>query len=176
MTDFRSIAMTVKRLLTLCLALPLLMAASPRNESGGDGPSGLPVPRFASFRADEVNLRTGPGIQYPIDWVYRRQKLPVEVVAEYKTWRKIRDHEGAQGWVHQSMLAGLRTALVTGKVRVVRAEPDVKGKAVARVEAGVIGLLQECPEGGWCKVDFAGRGGWLRRVDFWGVHSSEIVK
>ncbi|MEO5336698.1 MAG: SH3 domain-containing protein [Magnetospirillum sp. WYHS-4] len=169
--------MTAKRLLSLCLAIPFLMAAAPKGESGGDGPSGLPVPRFGSLRADEVNMRTGPGIQYPIEWIYKRQRLPIEVIAEYKTWRRIRDWEGAHGWVHQSMVALQRTVIVTGKMRILRAEPDVKGAAVAKLEPGVVGILQECPDAaGWCKVDFAGHVGWLRRVDFWGVHASETVK
>ena len=65
--------------------------------------SGLPLPRFVSMRTAEINLRTGPGVQYPIEWVYRRQHLPVEIIAEFRTWRKIRDWQGAQGWVHQGI-------------------------------------------------------------------------
>ena len=69
----------------------------------------LPLPRFVSLRANQVRLRTGPGVQYPIEWVYQRQYLPVEIIAEYRTWRKIRDWQSTQGWVHQSMLSGNRT-------------------------------------------------------------------
>lgn len=168
--------MTAKRLFSLCLAIPILMTAAAKAETG-EGTSGQPVPRFASLRADEVNMRSGPGIQYPIEWVYKRQKLPVEIIAEYKTWRRIRDSEGAHGWVHQGMLSGTRTVIVTGKVRVLRTEPDVKSPALARLEAGVIGSLHTCPDAaGWCKADFVGHVGWLRRVDFWGVYSSEVVK
>ena len=75
--------------------------------------SGLSLPRFISLRADRVNMRTGPGGQYPIEWLYRRRSLPVEVIAEYKNWRKIRDWQGTQGWVHQSMLSRHRTIIVT---------------------------------------------------------------
>src|SRR5262245_34959241 len=70
--------------------------------------SGLPVPRFASLRSDEVNVRTGPGTRYPVDWVFKRKFMPVEVVAEFENWRKIRDWQGASGWVHQSLLTGRR--------------------------------------------------------------------
>ncbi|HKH69397.1 MAG TPA: SH3 domain-containing protein, partial [Reyranella sp.] len=66
--------------------------------------SGLPIPRFASLRSDEVNVRTGPGPRYPIDWVFKRKAMPVEIVAEFENWRKIRDWQGASGWVHQSLL------------------------------------------------------------------------
>ncbi len=139
--------------------------------------TGLPLPRFVSLRANEVNLRTGPGVQYPVDWVYLRRKLPVEIIAEYGTWRKVRDWQGTQGWVHQSMLAGLRTFIVTGSTRTIRRKGDAKSPAVATLEAGVIGNLVSCPDpNGWCRVEVAGNKGWLRRVDFWGVLRSEVME
>jgi SH3-like domain-containing protein len=139
--------------------------------------SGLPLPRFVSLRAQEVNMRAGPGVQYPVEWVYKRRYLPVEIIAEYQTWRKVRDWQGTQGWMHQSMLGGRRSVIVTGTTRTLRAEPDVKSRAIARMEPGVIGKLEKCPaEGGWCRVEIDGRRGWLRRVEFWGVQSSEAVE
>ena len=133
--------------------------------------SGLPLPRFVSLRADEVNMRAGPGVQYPIEWVYRRQALPMEAVAEYGTWRKVRDWQGTQGWVHQSMLSNSRALIVTGKVRTIRSQQSTKAAAVARAEPGVIGALLECPqERAWCRVEVEGREGWLRSVEFWGVY------
>ncbi len=152
------------------------LAGAPALMAAGKG-TGLPLPRFVSLRANEVNLRTGPGVQYPVDWVYLRQKLPVEIIAEYGTWRKVRDWQGTQGWVHQSMVAGLRTFIVTGATRTVRRKGDAKSPAVATLEAGVIGNLLSCPDlNGWCRVEVAGNKGWLRRVDFWGVLRSEVME
>ena len=82
--------------------------------------AGLPLPRYVSLRATKVNMRTGPGFQYPVELEYRRQFLPIEIIAEYGTWRKVRDWQGAQGWVHQNMLSGRRTFIVTEEVRTVR--------------------------------------------------------
>lgn len=139
--------------------------------------SGLPLPRFVSLRADEVNMRAGPGVQYPIDWVYQREKLPLEVIAEHKTWRRVRDWQGTQGWIHQSMLGGTRTVIVTGKTRSLRSEPDTKSAPMARAEPGVIGRLKECPASNtWCRIEIEGYEGWLRRVDFWGVYRHEVVR
>ena len=81
--------------------------------------SGLPLPRFVSLRSEEVNLRTGPGVQYPVDWVYKRRNMPVEVLAEFGTWRKVRDIQGTQGWVHQSLLSSNRWVTITGQARTV---------------------------------------------------------
>src|SRR6202048_2611436 len=78
----------------------------------GDPEAGLPVPRFVSLHADRVNLRTGPGDRYPIDWVFTRKDMPVEIIAQFEHWRQIRDWEGTKGWVHQRMLAGKRDVIV----------------------------------------------------------------
>ncbi len=137
--------------------------------------TGLPVPRYVTLRAREVNARTGPGVRYPIEWVFQRPNLPVQVVAEFDTWRKIRDHEGTEGWVHQSMLSGRRTIIVTGAVRLLRREPAESGPPVARLEPGVIGWLDAC-EDGWCEVEVAGIDGWLNRNDLWGVSVEESTQ
>jgi len=139
--------------------------------------SGLPLPRFAALRSAEVNVRTGPGVQYPVDWVFQRQGMPVEIIAEYRTWRKIRDWQGTQGWVHQSLLAGRRTAIVIGGTRALLAKPEPDARIVANLEAGVIANLVSCPEGSaWCRLEVDGFDGWMRRVDFWGTLKDEVTE
>jgi len=138
------------------------------------GRTGLPLPRFVSLRAAEINLRIGPGVRYPIDWVYRRRGLPVEVIDEFETWRRIRDHEGTTGWVHQSMLDGRRSVMVTGKARLLRRAPEAGAPGVARLEAGVIARLEGC-EGDWCRVTVDRFGGWLRRGEVFGLYPGETV-
>lgn len=165
----------MRRLLVLivlaALALPTAAAFS---QTKGNG---LPLPRFVSLRANEVNMRTGPGVQYPVEWVYQHQFLPVEIIAEYGTWRKVRDWQGAQGWVHQSMLSSRRTFVVTEKVRTVRRSPDTNSPGVARLEPGVVGRVLACgADSTWCRVEVDGRDGWLRRVEIWGVYRHEILE
>ncbi len=137
------------------------------------GRTGLPLPRFVTLRAAEVNMRTGPGIRYPIDWVYKRRGLPVEIVDEFETWRRIRDWQGTEGWVHQSMLQGRRGILITGKLRILRLEAEADSAGVAQVEAGVVGRLKRC-RGDWCLVEFTGFEGWLRREEFYGLYPDEM--
>ncbi len=160
------------RMAVLALAI-LWAAAGVADRALAD--SGLPVPRFVSMRSGEVNLRTGPGTDYPVEWVYQRRRMPVEVIAEFETWRKVRDWQGTIGWVHQSMLDGRRTALVTGKERVLRRTPADGAPAVARLAPGVIGELLACePE--WCRVDVKGYTGWLKREEFWGAYEGEAIE
>lgn len=139
------------------------------------GHTGLPLPRFASLRADEVNLRRGPGLRYPIEWVYRRRHLPVEIIEEFGTWRRIRDWEGTLGWVHQSMLQGRRTARILGEARLLRDGPSEDSEPVARVEPGAIGLIERCAER-WCRLDFDNHAGWLRRQTVYGVYPREELE
>jgi SH3-like domain-containing protein len=133
------------------------------------------LPHFASLRADTVNLRTGPGERYPIEWVYKRKGLPVEVTAQVDVWRRVRDADGTEGWVQERMLAASRSVVVTGAPRTLRADPDAAAAAVARAEPGVIARLLEC-KGPWCRVETQGLKGWLPRAEMWGVTRDETVE
>ena len=156
--------------------------------SAGSGPAatqsetGLPVPRFVTLRADEVNLRTGPGEQYPIEWIYVRAGLPVEIIAEFGNWRRIRDFEGIEGWVFHSLLSGQRNVMVQGEdILPLQEEPTDTARTVALVQPGVLGGLDHCPpadarDGDWCFVDLEGRRGWLPRDSLYGVYPFEEVE
>lgn len=134
--------------------------------------TGLPIPRFVTLRAGEVNARIGPGRSYPVEWIFSRKEMPVEITAEFDTWRRIRDWEGSQGWVHQSMLSGKRGVVVMGQTRTLRKEPMESATVVAYAKPGVIGKLAKC-KGDWCEVDLKGHKGWLTRADVWGVYAEE---
>lgn len=156
-------------------ALILLLLAAP---AWGQTRENLPIPRFASIRADEVNMRTGPGERYPIEWVVRRRNLPVEIIAEFEQWRRIREPTGGEGWVHMRLLAGRRTVMVLGRQNEIRQlfrRPEAGAPVIARVEPGVVGELLEC-QGEWCRMDAGGNRGWLRRTEIWGVYPNETMR
>ena len=139
--------------------------------------SGLPLPRFVSLRAGEVNMRAGPGLQYPVEWVYRKKGLPFEIVAEHHHWRKVRDIDGDVGWIHKSLLTGRRTAAVVGEARVIRAKPGVQSPPVAQAEPRVVGRVLVCPgAGGPCRIDFGEVTGWIEREALWGVYPDESIE
>jgi SH3-like domain-containing protein len=159
-----------------CLVAAVLAAALFGSAQAAET-SGLPLPRFVSLRSDEVNLRSGPGVRYPVDWVYTRRDLPVEVVAEFETWRKIRDWQGTEGWVHQSMLSSRRMVVIVGAQRRLRAEADEKAPSLALLDPNVIGRLFGCPRGKvYCKVEVDNIQGWLKRDEFWGVYPGEYIE
>ena len=169
--------MTNKKIIASVLLISLITLGISTAVAQARSGSGLPLPRFVTLRSGEVNLRAGPGVRYPVEWVYKKRHLPVEVVAEYDTWRKIRDWQGTQGWVHQGMLSGKRSVIVTGDLRTLRSKPDTSANPSARLEEGVIARLLECPNGTtWCKIEADGYLGWLRKAEFWGVYSGESVE
>jgi len=134
------------------------------------------VQRYVTLRANEVNLRAGPGEQFPIQWVYHRKGLPVEVIGKSDVWRKIRDWQGTEGWVHERMLVGARGVIVrNGAVRPLHSDPDPASDVVARAEPGVIAKLLEC-RGAWCRVETSDIKGWLGRNEVWGVDPDEEVR
>lgn len=162
----------------VALLFALLATAAPAcAQEAQKGPvSGLPVPRYVSLKSDRVNVREGPSKEHPTVWIYQRAGLPVEITAEFETWRKIRDSEGAEGWVLHSLLSGRRTALVAPwkkEAQVITAADHVT--AVAKLEPGVIGSLRGC-DGQWCHLVGQGFDGYMAQQNLWGVYPGEKVE
>ncbi len=127
------------------------------------------VPYWASLRVDEVNMRVGPSADYPIEWVYRRQGLPVKVVRVMQGWRLVEDPDGERGWIVARLLTPERGALVIGEgLAEMRAEPSPGARLLWRVEPGVSGRLGRC-DAGWCKLEVGGREGWVPAERLWGA-------
>lgn len=138
--------------------------------------SGLPLPRYVSLRSDTVYVRAGPGMRYPVKWVYQRRGYPLQVIQEFDTWRKVKDIEGEEGWVHQSLLSGNRFVLVqSGAPVTLYKKPDDGARAVAQAENGVVAKLNEC-EDNWCNMSVSGYKGWLLKESLWGVYEHEESK
>lgn len=137
------------------------------------GPSGLPVPRWVSLKAGRVNVRQGPSSDQAILWTYVREGLPVEVIAEYDTWRRIRDRTGETGWVRQQLVSGRRTVVVMGQDNApMTAKPGSLDKVVALAAPGLVAELQTC-KGQWCEVSARGYDGYISRDRLWGVYLTE---
>jgi len=179
-------------LMAAVAGLPLWPAATPalaETPPSAQAPaaargSGLPVPRYVSLKSDRVNLRQGPGTDYPAAWVFRRAGMPVEVIQEFETWRKVRDADGTTGWVLGSLLSGRRTALVLPwEVKpgaalpqiAIRSSRSAGSPAVAMIEAGVVANVLSC-DGSWCNVDVADYTGFVEQKSLWGVYENETVR
>ena len=141
--------------------------------------SGLPLPRYVSLKSDHVNVRAGPTKDNDVAWVYTRSGLPVEITAEFENWRRVRDSEGAEGWVYHSLLSGRRTAVITMKSKDELAplydRPDATSAVAARLQAGVVAQVKKCTAG-WCRVAGSEFDGWIEQQRLWGVYADEKVQ
>ena len=146
-------------------------AAAPRDPGRG-AVTNLPLPRYVTLKGSEGNARRGPSLTHRIDWVFRHPGMPLRVVAEFGHWRRVEDQDGAGGWVHYSLLSGVRTAIVTTDMAELRSRADANGSVIARAEAGAIVRLHEC-SADWCRVSGGGEKGWVPKASLWGVDAAE---
>ena len=160
-------------------ALTLQIAAQAAGELTGTV-TGLPIPRYVSLKTDQVNLREGPSKEHRTAWVFRRAGLPVEITAEFETWRRIRDAEGAEGWVLHSLLSGRRTALVVPwsknreELITLQERADDRAQVVAKLNPNVLANVKSCA-GSWCRVTVGEIEGFMKQDRLWGVYPNERV-
>lgn len=134
--------------------------------------SNLEIPRFVTLKSNRVNMRAGPGKDYPIQWEYRREGLPLKVIGEFDVWRKVADHEGTIGWMHVRTLSVRRMVLVTDTTVKIHRRADTEAPVIAVAEQGVIAELETC-RGGWCKIKSEPVTGWIARRSLWGLLDGE---
>jgi SH3-like domain-containing protein len=148
-------------------------AASMPHDPGKGAVTNLPIPRFVTLKGSQGNARRGPGLTHRIDWVFTREGMPLKVTAEYEHWRRVEDVDGAGGWIHYTLLSGVRSVLVTQDMAQAFSAPDQASDVVYQSELGVIGKLLSCvPD--WCRVAVEGEKGWIRKSALWGVDPAEI--
>ncbi len=172
-----------RAILSIYAALTALVAVdfmSGPVSAGSDAvTSGLPVPRFVSLKADRVTVRGGPDKDHDVAWIYTRAGWPVEITAEFENWRRIRDCDGAEGWVYHSLLSGKRTAAVQLKTKTDLAPlyqtPDAHSAVAARLQVGVLGSVKHC-SGTWCQISGDGFAGWIEQSALWGVYPGEKIE
>ena len=158
------------------IALTLLAAlvTAPATAQQDRGPvTNLPIPRYVSLKAAEGNVRRGPSLTHRIDWVYKRRDMPLEITAEHGHWRRVRDRDGAGGWVHYSLLSGSRTVFVEKDMLPLRTRPDADSPETARLALGVIARLGDCTRD-WCRLTAGGYKGWAPKDALWGVKPDEL--
>jgi SH3-like domain-containing protein len=142
------------------------------------GPSGLPVPRFVSLKAEKVNVRKGPSSDHPVAWVFQSKGLPVEIIAEFETYRRIRDSDGTEGWILQNMLAGKRTVVIApwrkDQVTALHSTAEVNSSLIANLTSGAMGEIKSC-DGNWCDITIGGYQGYIEQSMLWGAYPGEVI-
>jgi SH3-like domain-containing protein len=152
--------------------------ASITKPQGQLGPSGLPIPRFVSLKAEKVNVRKGPSSDHPVAWVFQSKGLPVEIIAEFETYRRIRDSDGSEGWILQNMLAGKRTVSVApwrkDQLTKLQDAGSQQATVIANLAPGALGEIKSC-DGNWCEISTGGYQGFIEQSMLWGAYPGEVV-
>jgi len=133
----------------------------------------LPIPRYVSLKVKEANARRGPSLSHKIDWIYKRQNMPLEIYAEYENWRRVRDFEGLGGWVHYTLLSGIRYVLIKNELLEMRLLPSLDAQVIAKVPQHNIATLDKCNKD-WCRIIDDGYKGWVPKNGIWGVYENEL--
>lgn len=133
----------------------------------------LLMPRYVSLKASEANARRGPSLSHRIDWVFKKKGMPLEIYGEYDNWRRVRDAEGAGGWIHYSLLSGVRSIIITSSMANLYRKSDQNSMIMARIEQNYIADLGKCIKD-WCEIDAGKYDGWIKKTDIWGVAPDEI--
>lgn len=169
------------------LALIMALFAVPLKAQENSNPSGYPLPRFASLRSEPINVRKGPGLRYEVAWVFVKEGLPVEIIQEFDTWRKIRDLDGQEGWIHQNLLSGARSGYIApwnAEAKVpIRARANKDAKIRAWLTSKYLIKIKRC-DGNFCEVSAANNSGvgrpdysgFVEQAQIWGAYPNEIFK
>ena len=137
--------------------------------------TGLKIPRFVSLKSDNSNLRVGPSENYPIKLKYIVANIPVEIIDEYKNWRKIIDYEENEGWIHKSLIKGKRFAIVnTPYENSLQVFNKPKGSNIGKIGKRNILEVKTCLMN-WCKIKYGKNTGWVNKLNLWGVYEKENI-
>jgi len=133
----------------------------------------LQIPRYVSLKVNEANARRGPSLSHKIDWIYKKKNMPLEIYGEYENWRRVRDFEGFGGWVHYTLLSGIRFVLVKNDLLEMRLLPSIDAQVIAKLPQHNIATLDKCTRD-WCRITDDGYKGWVPKTGIWGVYKKEL--
>ena len=122
---------------------------------------------FLSLKKNEVNLRQGPSLEYPIKLIYKKKYLPVIILDKSGPFRKIKDFENNTGWIHIALLSKKKSAINMRNNSILFKKPTIYSKPLARLETGRLLLINKCNLS-WCKITSGNFNGWINKKYLWG--------
>ena len=122
---------------------------------------------YLTLRNDQVNLRQGPSLNYPIKLVYNKKFLPILIKDKSGNFRKVLDHENNSGWIHISQLSKKKAALSILDELIVFQKPSIYSKPLVKLEIGRLCLVKKC-KNDWCKIKTGDYSGWVEKQNLRG--------
>jgi SH3-like domain-containing protein len=121
---------------------------------------------YLMLKNSKVNVRMGPGLDYPVKFIYKKKYLPVKVIDKKENFRKVIDHKKNSGWIHISQLKKVNSVIVLSN-RILFKKPTFNSKPIANIESGKLFVLEKCKKN-WCKVSSQNYSGWINIDNVWG--------
>ena len=121
---------------------------------------------YLMLKNSKVNVRMGPGLDYPVKFIYKKKYLPVKVIDKKENFRKVIDHKKNSGWIHISQLKKINSVIVLSN-RILFKKPTFNSKPIANIESGKLFVLEKCKKN-WCEVSDKSYSGWINIDNVWG--------
>ena len=121
---------------------------------------------YLMLKNSKVNVRMGPGLDYPVKFIYKKKYLPVKVIDKKENFRKVIDHKKNSGWIHISQLKKVNSVIVLSN-RILFKKPTFNSKPIANLENGRLLILKKCKKN-WCEVRSQNYSGWINIDNVWG--------
>ena len=121
---------------------------------------------YLMLKNSKVNVRMGPGLDYPVKFIYKKKYLPVKVIDKKENFRKVIDHKKNSGWIHISQLKKVNSVIVLSN-RILFKKPTFNSKPIANIESGKLFVLEKCKKN-WCEVSSQNYSGWINMDNVWG--------
>mgnify|MGYP006131121281 FL=1 len=121
---------------------------------------------FLSLKKNKVNVRYGPGFDFPIKYIYKKKNFPIKQIDTKENFRRIIDIKKNSGWIHISQLREINSVIAL-EDKVLFKKSSFFSKPIAKIKKGRLLVIQKC-EGEWCRVKTDNFKGWVDRVNLWG--------
>ena len=121
---------------------------------------------YLMLKNSKVNVRMGPGLDYPVKFIYKKKYLPVKIIDKKENFRKVIDHKKNSGWIHISQLKKVNSVIVLSN-RILFKKPTFNSKPIANIESGKLFVLEKCKKN-WCEVSSQNYSGWINIDNVWG--------
>ena len=122
--------------------------------------------KYLSLKNNIVNVRYGPGLNYPIKYVYKKKYLPVKIIDQKENFRKIIDFKKNSGWIHISQLTKPNSLIILEN-KILFKKPSKFSKPIAKLIKGRLLLITKCKYN-WCRVKTDNYKGWIKNKEVWG--------
>ena len=160
----------------IVMAFILIIIFSQASNADIGKETGLEIPRYVSLKSNDANIRVGPSKNYPIEIKYIKKNYPLKVLEEYEDWRKVEDFQKNFGWIHKSLISGIRTGIVlSNDNKTIKLLNTLNGNIIGEIGKGNIVFLEKCKID-WCLVSFGDYRGWIDKKNIWGIKEKEIIK